>query len=1085
MSQQSEKVKEFYANDIIYRFDKNKKIVFGVVVNTYENSQDDDDDAGALQKGQISVSWENAVEEQVWRQSKVRLVNRSIIPGDIVRRLEEGKETQRGYCKDVKQSTTVHIVGTDKVVEHVSSERLHNVRPLDIDDVVCCGSKVGHVDGIDQLITMQSKDGSIVELLTSINRVIDDYWLWKRSKFTLEIYYAGQEVIGVPSKFKEPKWIKKTKDMRKNIHKRQRFTIQKVVDCVIDVSMYNDSGHMDLSEFTQPNIKTLKVLEHPSDNSLELGERRILKLTSRDVLLKKKEWYKKLSILHRPEVPKIRHIVSCSSKINSRVPRIRSSSLLYPVSPLAIDQSPPVFPDDPEDEDWWTEEGEDSEEEITEGVSESSSKEPSIIEVKKHYPPRANELSAGHSLPVEIIYVESKVTVVWQDGTEEKDIPSTQLYYSISLDDHEFFPGEWVVKDNGSKEKCLVSSQYGVVQLVDYLERTATVKWFSYSSEDKQAHCVSVEEVSVYDLKKHAKFVFRPGSIVRAISAEEERVGKIVDSCIEGFVIVQWLSKIQEKCWPQDIELMPDPDLGYAESEGSTDDEKVSWETESIESFAGSDLTDETVLQNMAGRLDFVRSRIVFLKEAFKNRIITNDSFTILKDLLLIYENYSYLDKLLGTSFFSLKSKHFQALLLQAKEKAKAQNIELRGRIFSNDSNWTVTKTKAAEQENIKKMIKLENKVNAEIENKESPSTPSLPDISQSSDTISESNLCVELLSTLKIRMDLSYAEIISRIGDNQTFSVCTKATETIITPPNCTPLPSVPTTPDDSFSILSPLKPKKPQTLLPTIPSGEEIPASEWYSMVDEAPENHHFYTSKFEPGDSQKFLKTVMKEYKLLQDSLPPNVWVRSYNERIDLLSVMIRGPDKTPYEDGLFLFDIKLSNDYPRSPPLVHYISYSSERLNPNLYVEGKVCVSLLGTWMGKGTEVWGPNSTLLQLIVSIQGLILVSEPYYNEAGYDKQTETQQGYENSRTYNELVILKLVQSMTLLLENPPEVFKKEILSHFERNAEKWCKRLMSFCDNSVKPDFPLLPVSKGLKLSLITALEQLQQVLIKPTDQ
>lgn len=82
------------------------------------------------------------------------------------------------------------------------------------------------------------------------------------------------------------------------------------------------------------------------------------------------------------------------------------------------------------------------------------------------------------------------------------------------------------------------------------------------------------------------------------------------------------------------------------------------------------------------------------------------------------------------------------------------------------------------------------------------------------------------------------------------------------------------------------------------------------------------------------------------------------------------MIRGPSKTPYEDGLFLFDIQLSSDYPRSPPLVHYISYSSERLNPNLYVEGKVCVSLLGTWMGRGTEVWGPNSTLLQLIVSIQ-------------------------------------------------------------------------------------------------------------------
>lgn len=63
---------------------------------------------------------------------------------------------------------------------------------------------------------------------------------------------------------------------------------------------------------------------------------------------------------------------------------------------------------------------------------------------------------------------------MWQDGTEEKDIPSTQLYYSISLDDHEFFPGEWVVTDN--TQLYTSDTAYGVVQKVDYLERTATVK---------------------------------------------------------------------------------------------------------------------------------------------------------------------------------------------------------------------------------------------------------------------------------------------------------------------------------------------------------------------------------------------------------------------------------------------------------------------------------------------------------------------------------------------------------------------------------------------------------------------------------
>lgn len=38
------------------------------------------------------------------------------------------------------------------------------------------------------------------------------------------------------------------------------------------------------------------------------------------------------------------------------------------------------------------------------------------------------------------------------------------------------------------------------------------------------------------------------------------------------------------------------------------------------------------------------------------------------------------------------------------------------------------------------------------------------------------------------------------------------------------------------------------------------------------------------------------------------------------------------------------------------------------------------------------------------------------------------TQQGNENSRMYNEMVLLKLVQSMTKMVLNPPEPFRREI---------------------------------------------------------
>ena len=47
---------------------------------------------------------------------------------------------------------------------------------------------------------------------------------------------------------------------------------------------------------------------------------------------------------------------------------------------------------------------------------------------------------------------------------------------------------------------------------------------------------------------------------------------------------------------------------------------------------------------------------------------------------------------------------------------------------------------------------------------------------------------------------------------------------------------------------------------------------------------------------------------------------------------------------------------------------------------------MCVSLLGTWSGQASEQWGPSSSLLQVLVSVQGLILCKEPYFNEAGYE---------------------------------------------------------------------------------------------------
>jgi ubiquitin-protein ligase len=65
------------------------------------------------------------------------------------------------------------------------------------------------------------------------------------------------------------------------------------------------------------------------------------------------------------------------------------------------------------------------------------------------------------------------------------------------------------------------------------------------------------------------------------------------------------------------------------------------------------------------------------------------------------------------------------------------------------------------------------------------------------------------------------------------------------------------------------------------------------------------------------------------------------------------MIAGPDDTPYAGGLFEFDCFMPIEYPNKPPLMHLRTTGggTVRFNPNLYNDGKVCLSLLGTWPGR--------------------------------------------------------------------------------------------------------------------------------------
>ncbi len=209
-----------------------------------------------------------------------------------------------------------------------------------------------------------------------------------------------------------------------------------------------------------------------------------------------------------------------------------------------------------------------------------------------------------------------------------------------------------------------------------------------------------------------------------------------------------------------------------------------------------------------------------------------------------------------------------------------------------------------------------------------------------------------------------------------------------------------------------------------------------------------------------SNRATTALWKELSTYPTGLPieygSSVFVRAHEANLDKLRVLIIGPEDTPCANGCFFFDVSIGDDYPHRPPKVQFLttimcaqgpkphSNAPVRFNPNLYPNGKVCLSLLGTWSGPG---WIPNeSTLLQVLVSLQSLVLGSPaPYFNEPGYQNLEGTKYGDEKSKQYNQDIRRKTLRVAMLpflynLQQRPKSCKKRKQTNACVSNHGKEC---------------------------------------------
>lgn len=224
------------------------------------------------------------------------------------------------------------------------------------------------------------------------------------------------------------------------------------------------------------------------------------------------------------------------------------------------------------------------------------------------------------------------------------------------------------------------------------------------------------------------------------------------------------------------------------------------------------------------------------------------------------------------------------------------------------------------------------------------------------------------------------------------------------------------------------------------TIPPAQDAPE-------DEPPHYKFYYNTEarmLANSDIPRRSLAIAKELAVLTTNLPvawnSSIFLRVDETRVDVIKALITGPEGTPYYNGCYLFDIFLGPSYNQAPPSVKYMTTNGGkyRFNPNLYADGKVCLSLLGTWSGPG---WvAGRSTLLQVLISIQSMILCDEPYLNEPAWSNCSGTPQ----SKAYSANVRRMVVRTAMLNnLKNPPEPFEDVIRTHFRLKARSIVKQL------------------------------------------
>lgn len=186
------------------------------------------------------------------------------------------------------------------------------------------------------------------------------------------------------------------------------------------------------------------------------------------------------------------------------------------------------------------------------------------------------------------------------------------------------------------------------------------------------------------------------------------------------------------------------------------------------------------------------------------------------------------------------------------------------------------------------------------------------------------------------------------------------------------------------------------------------------------------------------------------------------------------MIVGPEGTPYFGGFYFFDFQFPYDYPYSPPKVTYMTNDGyTRYNPNLYKDGKVCVSILNTWNG---DKWSSCQTINSILLTLCSL-LNDAPLGNEPGINRLDRDFIPYQKSIEFSNInfSICSMINLSTQSIPPPFEMFYPFMRENFLKNYDK----LMEFVE-AYQIDEPGYQIVHIYKMSTYIDYRELKEKLV-----